>query len=74
MQASDGSPRVKVGLYFEFAHPGRSRPLRRGAVIARSVRGIRSLRFSRIAAIRSPLQNLPGPENAHQFKGSFVNV
>jgi len=28
----------------------------------------------RIVAYRSPLQNLPGPENAHWFKGNFVDV
>ena len=28
----------------------------------------------RILAYRSPLQNLPGPKNAHWFKGNFVDV
>jgi hypothetical protein len=28
----------------------------------------------RIVAYRSPLQNLPGPKNAHWFKGNFVDV
>ncbi|KAI9458493.1 cytochrome P450 [Russula earlei] len=28
----------------------------------------------RIAAYRSPLRDLPGPENAHWFKGNFVDV
>ena len=28
----------------------------------------------RIAAYRSPLRNVPGPENAHWFKGNFVDV
>jgi hypothetical protein len=28
----------------------------------------------RIAVYRSPLQNVPGPENAHWFKGNFADV
>jgi hypothetical protein len=28
----------------------------------------------RIVAYRSPLQNLPGPKNAHWFKGNFVDL
>jgi hypothetical protein len=28
----------------------------------------------RIVAYRSPLHNLPGPKNAHWFKGNFVDV
>jgi len=28
----------------------------------------------RIAAYRSPLQNVPGPDNVHWFKGNFVDV
>lgn len=28
----------------------------------------------RVAVYRSPLQNVPGPENAHWFRGSFVDV
>jgi hypothetical protein len=29
---------------------------------------------SRIAMYRSPLRNVPGPDNAHWFKGNFVDV
>ncbi|KAI9460714.1 cytochrome P450 [Russula earlei] len=32
------------------------------------------LMMHRISAYRSPLRNVPGPENAHWFKGNFVDV
>jgi hypothetical protein len=76
MQAIDGSLRAEVGWYFGLL----IQVVRALFVMVLVPCGV-SVAYvlyvitrRRIAAIRSPLRNLPGPENAHWFKGNFVDV
>jgi hypothetical protein len=74
--ASDGSPRVEVGRYFELL----IQVVRVLFVVVLALGGVSVVyvlylfTHHRIAAIRSTLRNLPGPENMHWFKGNFVDV
>jgi hypothetical protein len=76
MQAIDGSLRAEVGRYFELL----IQVVRALFVTVLVPCGVSVayvlyvLTRRRIATIRSPLQNLPGPENAHWFKGNFVDM
>lgn len=76
MRASDSSLLVQVGRYFELFIPA----VRSLFVVVLALCGLSAVYVlygitrRRIAAIRSPLQNLPGPKKAHWFKGNFVDV
>lgn len=75
-RASDSSLLVEVGRYFELFIP----VVRSLFAVALALCGVSAayvlyvIARRRIAAIRSPLQNLPGPKKAHWFKGNFVDV
>ena len=76
MRASGSSLLVEVGRYFELFIP----VVRSLFVVVLALCGVSTtyvlyvITRRRVAAIRSPLQNLPGPEKAHWFKGNFVDV
>jgi hypothetical protein len=76
MQAIDGSLGVEVGRYFEsLIQVVRTLFVMMLASCSLCVAYVLYvLTRRRIAMIRSPLRNLPGPENAHWFRGNFVDV
>jgi hypothetical protein len=76
MRASDSSLLVQVGRCFELLIP----VIRALFVVVLALCGVPTAYVlyvftrRRIVAIRSPLQNLPGPKNAHWLLGNFVDV